>query len=232
MPQRQQHEPGAAAGSASHAGRGDGGTGRAAGRRHPGVDIDEAPVSSLLLQVVRAHALVGTEMLQRIGLIPPHEVVLLHLGDHGEVPQSDLVRFLGRDRSTVTNTLQAMERAELVTRRPSPTDARAMVVALTPRGRAMLPDIRRTWADLESLTTSGLDSQQKVALIAALRTIRSTLGEALERSAAGAGGTAAGPAVHRRDEVLIDSELMAAPGDPPLRRRAPAGGESEPAKPG
>ena len=99
-------------------------TGRRRRIRHLGTHVEGAPVGSLLLQVVRAHAQLGTRLLRREGVVPPQEIVLLHLDEQGPVAQADLVHYLGRDRPTVTNTLQAMERAGLIERTPSPTDRR------------------------------------------------------------------------------------------------------------
>ena len=42
-------------------------------------------------------------MLKQIDLVAPQELVLLFLQEHGRTPQSEIVYFLGRDRSTVTN---------------------------------------------------------------------------------------------------------------------------------
>ncbi|MFF5108854.1 MarR family winged helix-turn-helix transcriptional regulator [Streptosporangium sp. NPDC000509] len=141
---------------------------------HPGVQIAEAPLGSLLLQAVRFHAALAASLLAELGLVAPQEVVLLYLQDHGRVPQSELVRFMGRDRSTVTATLQAMERAELVVRTPSRTDQRAMDVDLTEAGRALCPRIRAAWAELEHLTFGRLSASQCEELRAGLVAVRDT----------------------------------------------------------
>ncbi|MGJ7905643.1 MarR family winged helix-turn-helix transcriptional regulator [Actinopolyspora sp. H202] len=146
-------------------------------RRHVGTSIDGAPVGSLLLQVTRAHARVGTALLQEAGVASPHEIVLLYLDEHGPVPQTELVHYLGRDRSTVTATLQAMERADLVTRTSSPTDKRATTVVLTDHGRETVPRARAAWAELERRTTSPLSADQKNALLEAMTLIRDALNQ-------------------------------------------------------
>ncbi|WP_241835048.1 MarR family winged helix-turn-helix transcriptional regulator [Pseudofrankia asymbiotica] len=143
--------------------------------RHVGTSIDGAPVGSLLLQVLRAHARVGTELLTEAGVTPPHEIVLLYLDGRGPVPQTELVHYLGRDRSTVTATLQAMERAGLVARQPSPDDGRAMIVELTEKGTAVVPRARAAWHELERRTTHSLSPSQQADLLIALRTIRDAL---------------------------------------------------------
>ena len=66
---------------------------------------------------------------------------------------------MGRDRSTVTNTLQAMERAGLIRREPSGRDRRALVVSLSAKGRALVPRVRKTWAEIEKKTIGGLSEE-------------------------------------------------------------------------
>ncbi len=147
--------------------------------RHPGTTIEGAPVGSLLLQVLRAHATVGTELLGRVGVTPPHEIVLLYLDEHGPQPQTALVHYMARDRSTVTNTLQAMERAGLVKRSAARDDKRAMVVRLTAKGRRTVPAARSAWQELEALTVAGLTERQRSALTAALTIVRDQLNQTL-----------------------------------------------------
>jgi DNA-binding MarR family transcriptional regulator len=139
---------------------------------HVGISVAEAPLSSLLLRTVRAHAAVATSMLQRIDLVAPQELVLLFLQENGRSPQSEIVHFLGRDRSTVTNTLQAMERADLITRTPSGTDKRTMIVALSGKGRRLCPKVREIWSELERLTFGGLTDQQRADLAQTLAEVR------------------------------------------------------------
>lgn len=143
--------------------------------RHVGTSIDGAPVGSLLLQVIRAHARVGTELLAEAGVASPHEIVLLYLDSQGPAAQTELVHYLGRDRSTVTATLQAMERAGLVARRPSPDDKRAMIVQLTGKGTAAVPRARAAWQELERRTTRSLTPLQQSDLLVALTAVRDAL---------------------------------------------------------
>lgn len=148
-------------------------------KTHPGISIKEAPFSSLLLQVVRAHALLATELFQQIGIVPPQEVVLLYLDEHGPCPQREIVRFMGRDRSTVTNTLQAMERVGLICREPSDTDRRALIVSLSEKGRALVPQVRRIWAEIEKKTIGSLSEEYLLTLMQGLAQIRAGLAEEL-----------------------------------------------------
>jgi len=156
---------------------GDAGTKDGSPPLHVGTSIEGAPIGSLLLQVLRAHARVGTELLNEAGVASPHEIVLLYLDAHGPVPQTELVHYMGRDRSTVTATLQAMERAELVTRSPSPSDKRAMIVRLTRKGRNAVPRALAAWQELERRTTRTLSPSQQAELMTALAAVRDALNE-------------------------------------------------------
>jgi MarR family transcriptional regulator, lower aerobic nicotinate degradation pathway regulator len=148
-------------------------------RRHPGTTIAGAPIGSLLLQVLRAHGALGTELLRRVGVMAPHEIILLYIDEHGPQPQTGLVHYLGRDRSTVTNTLQAMERADLVQRVPSSTDRRAVIVDLTVAGRRAAPMARAAWAELEEATVQGLSGRQRDEFAKALGIVRDQLSRAM-----------------------------------------------------
>lgn len=145
--------------------------------RHVGTTIEGAPIGSLLLQVIRAHARVGTELLSEAGVASPHEIVLLYIDTHDAVPQTELVHYMGRDRSTVTATLQAMERAGLVTRTPSPSNKRARIVQLTKNGRDAVPRAHAAWHELERRATRSLTPSQRAGLMTALAAVRDALNE-------------------------------------------------------
>jgi DNA-binding MarR family transcriptional regulator len=148
-----------------------------------GVHVPEAPVGSALLRLLRAHAQLGTALLARIGVPPPQELILLRLEEHGTLPQGDLVRYLYRDRSTTSATLQAMERNGLITRNPSRSDRRALDVSITDAGRALCPVVRDAWAELEETAFSHLSSDGRAAFIAAMDASQQALAMTLaERS--------------------------------------------------
>lgn len=87
---------------------------------------------------------------------------------------NELARLLGLDKSSVTGLVDRAERRGLVAREPSETDRRAVRVALTRRGRAIVNQVSREFeaqvrrylqplSDRETATLSRLVSRLLVA---------------------------------------------------------------------
>src|SRR6202521_2469784 len=68
------------------------------------------------------------------GIRPAQSVGLVPLATGG-LHASDLADRLGVSRQAVAQAVAALERNGYVTREPSPVDARAQIIELTPRGR-------------------------------------------------------------------------------------------------
>ena len=75
-------------------------------------------------------------------------VLLKLLADEDGVTQQDLVDRAGYDASTTANMLKRLESNGLVERAEHPDDARAKLVALTPKGRRLQ---RKLWKESENL---------------------------------------------------------------------------------
>lgn len=114
-------------------------------------------------------------MLRELGLYPNQELLLMELEGVESRSQSDLVRTLMLDHSTVAKSLRRMEAAGLVARRPSASDRRAMEVSLTERGVDLLERIHAVWAQLEATATSGLEAGEAGNLVARVHAVRRRL---------------------------------------------------------
>jgi DNA-binding MarR family transcriptional regulator len=135
----------------------------------------DGPLGYALVQAAKAHKARASELLRGIGLYPGQELLLMHLWDRDEQTQAELVRALNLDASTVTRTVTRLEQQGIVRTRASARDRRAVIVALTPRGRRLCPEVRRVWGELEALTTEGMSERRRGELARALRRIADTL---------------------------------------------------------
>jgi len=78
-----------------------------------------------------------TAALEDLGISPRAHAVLAAAatGDH---TQTELAKTIGLDKTTMVVTLDELEAAGLAERRPSPTDRRARVIAVTKPGARLL----------------------------------------------------------------------------------------------
>ena len=89
----------------------------------------------LLARVSHSLTVQLTDALADLGLSPrAHCVLSTAIG--GEYTQTALAHAVGLDKTTMVVTLDELETAGLAERRPSPTDRRARVIAVTKAGAA------------------------------------------------------------------------------------------------
>jgi DNA-binding MarR family transcriptional regulator/GNAT superfamily N-acetyltransferase len=88
---------------------------------------------------------------------------------------TDLVGALGLDAGFLSRTLQALQRRQIVARKPSKTDRRASELMLTAKGRAAFAELEsRSRHEIAGLLF-GLDSPARAAVVQAMATIENTL---------------------------------------------------------
>ncbi|WP_328685200.1 MarR family winged helix-turn-helix transcriptional regulator [Streptomyces sp. NBC_01261] len=67
--------------------------------------------------------------------------LLSHLEEQGGCRATDLAAHYALDKSTVSRQVAALERADLIERRPDPEDHRVQALHLTPAGRRILAQV-------------------------------------------------------------------------------------------
>ncbi|TNY35499.1 MarR family winged helix-turn-helix transcriptional regulator [Thermomonospora catenispora] len=106
--------------------------------------------------------------LAEIGLTPRMHCVLVH-ALQGERTQNQLAELGDMDKTTMVVTVDALERAGLAERRPSSTDRRARIIAVTPRGAEVA---RRSQQIVDRVHREALESlpeEERTVLLHALR---------------------------------------------------------------
>ncbi|MFF1631811.1 MarR family winged helix-turn-helix transcriptional regulator, partial [Streptomyces sp. NPDC058272] len=95
------------------------------------------PISNALIRVTRLHVIQARQLFRAVGLHPGHELLLMHLWDTGPQRQADLAVVFDTDSAAMTRTVQRLERAGFVRRRPDPNDGRATLVETTAAGNGL-----------------------------------------------------------------------------------------------
>jgi DNA-binding MarR family transcriptional regulator len=123
----------------------------------------------LLFRLWRASHTRAAGALESIGLTPALFALLNVLGAREGAMQQELGSAMGIDPSTMVSLIDELEAAGLAKRRPHPTDRRARVVAITPKGRRVLERARRLVAEVEDEVLAGLTVAEREELLALLR---------------------------------------------------------------
>ncbi|GAA1368483.1 MarR family winged helix-turn-helix transcriptional regulator [Streptomyces beijiangensis] len=133
------------------------------------------PVSHLVSRVARLHRIAAGKALKEAGLYPGQELLMMRLWDSGPVRQSELIKALDVDPSTVTKMLQRLEQAGHVRRCPDPHDRRAVLVEATDESCALLGEVEGAWVSLEEHTLVGLSGEERDELVRLLSKVEENL---------------------------------------------------------
>jgi MarR family transcriptional regulator, transcriptional regulator for hemolysin len=116
-----------------------------------------------------SHALTTelTAALERTGVSPrAHTVLAAALT--GEHTQIELARMVDLDKTTMVVTLDELEAAGLAERRPSATDRRARVIAVTKAGRRKVEEAEAVAERVRADVLSALPAEQREPFLDAL----------------------------------------------------------------
>jgi DNA-binding MarR family transcriptional regulator len=134
----------------------------------PSTDATEF-AGQLFFRLWRATHTRIAEKLESIGLRPASFGVLNLLAKRDAMIQQEIGRAIGIDPSTMVALLDGLEGAGLVTRTPNPSDRRARVVAVTPKGRKALERGRKLNGEVEDEVLKGLSKTERRELLDLLR---------------------------------------------------------------
>jgi DNA-binding MarR family transcriptional regulator/GNAT superfamily N-acetyltransferase len=109
--------------------------------------------------------------------------IIYEIAARQDCTATDLVRALGLDPGFLSRTLQALQRRQIVARKPSKTDRRVTELALTAKGRAAFEDLdSRSRSAVAALLTE-LDAAERAAVVGAMATIEQALEPAPQKPA-------------------------------------------------
>ena len=131
---------------------------------------------------------------RKLGLIEPKLLhspftlqearILYEIRHRAACTATDLTRDLGLDPGFVSRTLQALQRRQIVTRKPSKDDGRVNELSLTAKGRTAQAELERRTREKVGSLLAPLDEDQRAAVVRAMTTIEQTLERPKEKPAA------------------------------------------------
>jgi MarR family transcriptional regulator, organic hydroperoxide resistance regulator len=128
-----------------------------------------------LTQVTRMRRNLVASVLEPAGLYVGQDLIMVQLWHEEGLTQSRLAEGAGVDVSTMTKTLQRLERQGFVYRRQDSEDMRVWRVFLTERGRALESMVTEGWLKAEQQTFQGFTSSDRALFAAFLQRIEQNL---------------------------------------------------------
>ncbi len=132
----------------------------------------------IIAQIARiresANALIETELRQRSikGIVPAHGAALVFLFQQKKpVPIKAVVESVRRVKSTVTVTIDTLEKYGYVKKSPCETDRRITYVELTPKGRKLKKDFNEISITLREKIYGNMAKRDREVLIKLLTEI-------------------------------------------------------------
>ena len=117
------------------------------------------------------------ERLRPLGFGMAYLPVAIALEEHGPLQQKDLLRYARVEQPTMAALLARMERDRLIARKSDPTDARARLVALTPRAKSVLASVKEAMAAVVEEAMSGISEADRNVLVMSLQLVVHNLTE-------------------------------------------------------
>jgi DNA-binding MarR family transcriptional regulator len=130
---------------------------------------------TLLTQLTQAYRGLLDALMDRIGLHRAQVNVLCRLFAQDGMTQSEIAEQLSVQGATITNMLQRMEEAGLVTRRRDPDDNRLVRVYLTEMGRKQERAITEQAMRVEQAVFEGLNASERALLRRMMRRMLSNI---------------------------------------------------------
>ena len=106
--------------------------------------------------------------------------VVFALEEGGPLLQKQLAEHAHVEQSTMAALLARMERDELISREPHPSDRRASQISLSAKARARLPEAKERLGEIADRATAGFTEREQATLVALLRRVVKNLDEGVE----------------------------------------------------
>lgn len=107
--------------------------------------------------------------------------IIYEVAARGSCTATDLVRVLGLDAGFLSRTLQALQRRQIVARKPSKADRRITELALTAKGRAAFAELDNRSRSVVAALLEKMDDGDRAAVVDAMAVIKHTLGPQAEK---------------------------------------------------
>lgn len=131
----------------------------------------DAQVGYLLRLASQRHTILFQAQMATFGLTPTQFSALIRLAETGACSQNRLGRLAAMDVATIKGVVERLHEKGYVTFATDPEDRRRRLIALSPRGRALIPEVVDAGRAVTRATLAPLDTQEQATLVRLLSRI-------------------------------------------------------------
>ncbi len=132
-------------------------------------------IGNLLIQICKLRRNKSNALLSEVNIHSGQDALLYYLSLEDGQTVSSLVEKLCIQQATISNMIDRMEVSGVIRKEKDSNDKRASRIYLTPKGKDTITEIAKVWRTMESLTTKGLDEEQKKTLSELLQKVLENL---------------------------------------------------------
>jgi DNA-binding MarR family transcriptional regulator len=132
-------------------------------------------IGTMMSQVARLMRRAFDERARLVGVTRPQWQVLTLLSVHEGINQGGLAEMIEVEPITLGRMVDRLQDAELVERRPDPTDRRAWRLFLTAKAQVLLDQLKPLAAETIESALEGLSEQDRVHMMTMLDRMRANL---------------------------------------------------------
>ncbi len=136
---------------------------------------DTESIGSLHAQTCRLNHARMHQLFEELGLFRGQYWILRALWEQDGLTHTELSEHAHVRPATISKTMDRMEKAGLVVRKPDADDQRVSRVHLTSAGRGLQEDVDQIWGQLEAETFDGFSVEERIVLRRSLQQMRDNL---------------------------------------------------------
>ncbi|WP_171056023.1 MarR family winged helix-turn-helix transcriptional regulator [Paenibacillus sinopodophylli] len=143
-----------------------------------GFDINQRSIGFLLTRTSIANKKVLSRVLLPYDITPQQYGVLNRLSSNDGISQKQLSELVVRDQTSIGKVLDKLEKKELIVRKDDPSDRRAFLLYLTPRGRELSELLISHVEHIHDEATKGIPEDDIDVFISVINKLYDNLGTA------------------------------------------------------
>ncbi len=136
----------------------------------------EDQIVAAIRQIIRAVDLHSRKLQRGYGLTGPQLVVLQHCGRPDPTTPKAIANAVHLSQATITGILHRLEHRKLISRKPSESDKRSVLVEITPEGEKVLESSLSLLQDHFRRELAALEEWERLQILSTLQRVATLMG--------------------------------------------------------